>query len=221
MGRKESAPQVRRCSSAAAILTTVFRQIHRLYFKPMNYSLSPDMDSDGILARAHQFDPQALSQLHDQLYPQVYRYVAYRLDDPQACEDISSEVFLRLLNVLKKKVQTVQSARAWVMGTANHLVMDYYRNKYRRNVEKLENHDDLPDYHSPEGETESRQVHQEVQNAMLNLTDDQQHVIALRFSQELSLEETAQMMGKTVNAVKVLQYRALAALRRQLDRRYM
>lgn len=200
-------------------MTADFPRHLGLYFYPMGFPLTPDMDIDGLLVRAHQFDPQALAQLHDQLYPQVYRYVAYRLDDPQACEDISSEVFLRLLDVLKKKAQTVLSARAWVMGTANHLVMDYYRKKYRRKVENLDNHNHLSDHPSPEGETESKMIHQEVRDAMLNLTDDQQHVIALRFSQELSLEETAQMMGKTVNAVKVLQYRALAALRRQLDRR--
>ncbi|HWR66548.1 MAG TPA: sigma-70 family RNA polymerase sigma factor [Bellilinea sp.] len=179
------------------------------------------MENDALLDRAHHYDPQALAELHDQLYPQVYRYVAYRLDDPQACEDISSEVFLRLLDVLKKKVQTIQSARAWLLGTANHLVMDYYRHKYRRMTDNLDNHDNLPDHHSTEGETESRMIHQEVREAMLNLTIDQQHVITLRFSQELSLEETAQIMGKSVNAVKVLQYRALAALRRQLDRRMM
>ena len=179
------------------------------------------MEIDTILDRAHQFDPQALAELHDQLYPQVYRYIAYRLEDPQVCEDISSEVFLRLLDVLKKKGQTIQSARAWLLGTANHLVMDYYRHKYRRRTDNLDNHDDLPDHHTPEGETEARMIQQEVRAAMLNLTVDQQHVIALRFSQELSLEETAQLMGKTVNAVKVLQYRALAALRRQLDRRMM
>jgi RNA polymerase sigma-70 factor (ECF subfamily) len=179
------------------------------------------MESDTLLARAHQFDPQALAELHDQLYPQVYRYIAYRLDDPQVCEDISSEVFLRLLDVLKKQAQTIQSARAWLLGTANHLVMDFYRRKYRRNVEQLDGHDDIPDHHSPEGEAESRLIQQEVREAMLNLTVDQQHVIALRFSQELSLDETAQLMSKTVNAVKVLQYRALAALRRQLERRMM
>jgi len=51
---------------------------------------------------------------------------------------------------------------------------------------------------------------------MRRLTADQQHVLALRFTQELSLEETARMMKKSLNAVKVIQFRALAALRRLL-----
>lgn len=174
---------------------------------------------DDLLVRVHRFDPQALAELHDLLYPQVYRYVSYRLEDAQVCEDISSEVFLRLLDVLKHRVQTVQSARAWLLGTANHMVMDYFRQKYRRQVDNIADHDHLPDRTSLEGDVENQHVRQEIREALLNLTNDQQHVIALRFSQELSLEETAQTMGKSVNAVKVLQFRALAALRRQLDKR--
>jgi len=55
--------------------------------------MTSDSDSDALLKRAHRFDPQALAALHDELYPQVYRYVSYRCDDTQVCEDISSEVF--------------------------------------------------------------------------------------------------------------------------------
>lgn len=179
--------------------------------------MSTEWDTNALLERAHQFDSQALAVLHDELYPQVYRYVAYRVGDPQVCEDISSETFVRFLTVLQKKGQTVQSARGWLLGTANHLVMDFYRKKYRRRDENLDYHTHLPDQHNPEHEVENSFTHQEVRDALLKLTPDQQHVITLRFSQDLSLEETAQVMKKSVNAVKVLQYRALAALRRQLD----
>lgn len=181
--------------------------------------LPTEKDLDGLLEDARHFDPQALAALHDQLYPHVYRYVCYRVEDSQVCEDISAEVFLRFLVVLKKKGQKVQSARGWLLGTANHLVMDFYRKKYRRRDENLDHHTNLPDNHNPEQEAETSFTLEEVREAMHNLTSDQQHVITLRFSQEFSLEETARMMGKSINAVKVLQYRALAALRRQLDGR--
>lgn len=181
--------------------------------------MTTELESDTLLERAHLFDPQALAELHDQLYPEVYRYVCFRVSDAQVCEDISSEAFLRFLVVLKKKTQTVQSARGWLLGTANHLVMDFYRKKYRRRDEDLDHHINFPDHHSPEDEAEATFTNEEVRLAMRNLTGDQQHVIALRFTQDLSLDETARIMGKSVNAVKVLQFRALAALRRQLDGR--
>lgn len=177
-----------------------------------------DLENHELLARAAQLDEQALAELHDLLYPQVYRYVCYRVDDPMLCEDIASEVFLRLLDVLQRKTSRIQSVRAWLLGTANHLVQDHYRKHYRRQVDNLDDHDKLPSTHSPEVEADLAFVRSEIRAALRTLTPDQQHVIALRFSQELSLEETAQIMGKSVNAVKVLQYRAIAALRRQMDR---
>ena len=60
----------------------------------------------------------------------------------------------------------------------------------------------------------------EIRWAMSRLTPDQQHVLALRFSQDCSLEETASMVDKSVNAVKVLQFRTLAAMRRLLDEKW-
>src|SRR5574340_72411 len=114
------------------------KEISSVILNTLKFSreMSTEWDSDTLLERAHQFDPHALAALHDELYPQVYRYVAYRVGDPQVCEDISSEAFVRFLTVLKKKAQTVQSARGWLFGTANHLVMDFYRSKYRRRDER-------------------------------------------------------------------------------------
>ncbi len=178
------------------------------------------MTLEDLLTRAKKQDMQSLAALHDQLYPLVYRYVSYRLEDEQAREDITSETFVRLVDVLHKRGQSIQDLRAWLIGTAAHLVSDHYRRQYRRPESGLEQHEDLPDgLHTPEQAAEQRQIHNEVQQAMRRLTGDQQHVLALRFSQELSLEETARLMKKSVNAVKVLQFRALAALRRAMDER--
>ena len=59
----------------------------------------------------------------------------------------------------------------------------------------------------------------DVRRALHRLTPEQQHVLSLRFGSELSLEETAQLMERSVNAIKALQFRALAGLRRELERR--
>jgi RNA polymerase sigma-70 factor (ECF subfamily) len=171
---------------------------------------------DNLLERARKFDHEALAALHDQLYPVVYRYVRFRLDDDQACEDIASEVFLRFLNALRQSERVIQDARAWMLGTASNLVHDFYRLKYRRPQENIEDHESLIAPQSTEAVIETRFTSEEIRRVIQHLTGDQQHVLALRFSQELSLEETAQIMDKSVNAVKVLQFRALAALRRLL-----
>ncbi len=170
-----------------------------------------------LLQRAKQFEPQALTAIHDALYPQVFRYVSYRVDDPHTCEDITAEVFLRLLKALKKEDLTIDNLRAWLLGTAHHLVQDFYRKSYRHPTTRIEHQENLPNGHNPVDEAEQNATRHQIRRALLQLTDEQQHVLALRFSQELSVNETAKVMRKSVEAVKVLQFRALAALRRQLE----
>jgi RNA polymerase sigma-70 factor (ECF subfamily) len=174
------------------------------------------MESMTLLERIQQLDGQALAELHDQYYPHVYRYVCYRLQDHHIGEDISSEVFLRLLEALNQKKGPLTNLKGWLLGTAAHLVQDHLRGKYRRREEDLEDHEHIPAAGRTEQETEHKQDNQEVRRAFQTLTAEKQHVLALRFSQELSIEETAQLIGKSIGAVKVLQFRALAALRRQM-----
>lgn len=178
------------------------------------------MASENTLVRARRLDQETLTKIHDRYYPEVYRYVRYRLDDQQVCEDITAEVFLRLLDALHKNRGPNENIRGWLFGTASNLVNDHLRQRYARKEEPLENsaHSLTNDEH-PEGAYEDAWMQQQVRDAFHDLTPEQQHVLALRFSQERSLDETASIMGKTITAVKALQFRAVASLRRFLDER--
>lgn len=101
------------------------------------------------------------------------------------------------------------------MGTVSNIINDYYRVVYARPVSELTN--DIEDQKNLPDETVERADQGEiVRRALGKLTSDQQHVLALRFGSGLSLVETADIMVKKPNAIKQLQYRALAALRRQI-----
>ena len=178
------------------------------------------MASENTLVRAKRLDQATLTKIHDRYYPEVYRYVRYRLDNEQVCEDITAEVFLRLLDALHKNRGPNDNIRGWLFGTASNLVNDHLRQRYARKEEPLEGSThSLTDNNHPEGAYEDAWVHQQVRDALQELTAEQQHVLALRFSQERSLEETAGILGKTVTAVKALQFRAVASLRRLLEDR--
>jgi RNA polymerase sigma-70 factor, ECF subfamily len=177
------------------------------------------MDPEILLARAHQLDEEALAELHETFYPVVYRYVRFRLEDEQLVEDITAEVFLRLLAALHQQRKTVRDIRGWLLGTASNMVYDHLRQKYRHPTEELEQHEDLPDDMHPEAIVERDMDNQLIHEYVKELTDDQQQVLSLRFSQGMSIGETARIVHKSVNAVKVLQYRALSTLRRLLEGR--
>jgi RNA polymerase sigma-70 factor (ECF subfamily) len=123
---------------------------------------------------------------------------------------------MRLLQALRRTDRQIEDIRAWLMGTASNLVNDFYRNKYRQPVDDLAEREDIPEPQSIEVISEHNERLDEVSRCIRRLTPEQQHVLALRFSQELSLIETANIVGRSVNAVKVIQFRALAALRRLL-----
>jgi RNA polymerase sigma-70 factor (ECF subfamily) len=172
--------------------------------------------ADETLERARRFDAAALALIHDRYYSEVYRYVRFRLPEEAAAEDIASEVFLRLLDALNRQRGPVESLRGWLMGTASNLVNDHLRQRYARPTTDIEDEslELFAGYGSPESSQEDSWQRQQIQKAIGLLTEEQQHVLALRFGDDRSVEETAKIIGKSVNAVKALQFRALASLRR-------
>lgn len=160
-------------------------------------------------------DPQVVGAIYDRYFSEVYRYVLYRVGDPKTAEDIASDVFVRLLEAAERGRSPDTNLKGWLISTASHAVMDQFRKEYRKPEDALL--DSLPDMGpDPASEVDSREQNRAVQSAYLKLTPEQQHVLALRFGQGYSLEETASFMNKNVNAVKALQFRALAALQREI-----
>lgn len=176
-------------------------------------------DEEQLLDGARQFDRTALARIHDCFYELVYRYVRYRTDDTQTAEDAASEVFVRLIDALQGGKAPRQSLRGWLFGTANHIVNDHFRQRYRVQHEDLANHEGLTAEANtdPEHQIELDLSHKQLRDALTRLTPEQQHVVTLRFGQGLSHREVAQIVGKSEGAVKVLQFRALQALRRLLE----
>jgi RNA polymerase sigma-70 factor, ECF subfamily len=159
-------------------------------------------------------DSQVIGAVYDRYFPDVYRFVYYRLNNEQVAEDISSDVFVRLLEAVKKRRGPQTNLKGWLLATASHAVADFLRHAYRRPTDALS--DSMPDTAAPSltDEVDRREMVDSVRLAYDRLTSEQQNVLALRFGDGYSLDETATVMQKNVNAVKALQFRALAALQR-------
>lgn len=172
-------------------------------------------DTQRELDGLQKLDAQAIGAIYDQYFSEVYRYVLYRIGDPILAEDIASDVFVRLLEAVQSGQPPKTSLKGWLIGTASHIVMDHLRRKYRRPEDEIS--ESMPDLgQNVASEVDQREQNQIVNSAYAHLTPEQQHVLALRFGQGYSLDETAAFMNKNVNAVKALQFRALAALQREV-----
>ncbi|MDD2922141.1 MAG: sigma-70 family RNA polymerase sigma factor [Anaerolineales bacterium] len=173
------------------------------------------IDDKHALEGLQKLDPQTIGAVYDQYFSEVYRYVLYRVGDQTLAEDIASDVFVRLLESAQSGRTPQTNLKGWLIGTASHVVADHFRKKYRHPEEEIL--DSMPDL-APgiAAEVDQREQNNVVNAAYAKLTDEQQQALALRFGQGYSLEETAAIMKKNVNAVKALQFRALAALQREI-----
>jgi RNA polymerase sigma-70 factor (ECF subfamily) len=169
------------------------------------------LDED-LLTRAQQFEPEALQTLHRQLYQPVYRYIYLKIGDANASQDLTSDVFLRMLEALKGGRGWQTTPNAWIFGIARNVVADHYRRRERRPEVELDENA-LPAADPGLAQTV---IAAEEQTALLaameELTDEQRDVVFLRFMEGLSIKDVAEVMGKTEGAIKALQFRSMQAL---------
>jgi RNA polymerase sigma-70 factor (ECF subfamily) len=135
-------------------------------------------------------------------------------------EDLTGEVFLKAWQSLPKYIERGVPFLAFLFRIARNVLMDHYRHNNRLESKSP----DEMDGYKVEGTSEPVDVignqmeHQQILRVLSRLRPDYQSVLTLRFISELSPEETAQVMKRSVGAIRVLQHRALAALREEIDK---
>ncbi len=164
-----------------------------------------------LLERITRHDQQALAEVHERYFDPIYRYLSYRISDADAAADLTGEVFLALLKALKANKPPQTSLGGWLYAVARNLAADYLKKRVVTVPLLEEIESDLP---SLTDQVYLAHLAPTLRLAVRQLTEEQQHVIALRFGQGLSLAETAESMDKSVGAVKALQHRALLSLAR-------
>ncbi|MCZ7671817.1 MAG: sigma-70 family RNA polymerase sigma factor [Chloroflexi bacterium] len=170
-----------------------------------------------LITRAAQGDETAVLSLYHQRKTAVYTYIYYRVGgDDAVAEEITADVFLRMVAGLPTFVYRGRPLLAWLYTMARHCVADHFRQNGRFSQQPLS--DQYPDTSAgPEQQAALSLEKQRLRHAIAQLTEAQRDVVILRFSDGRSVAETAVLLDKKEGAVKTLTRRALAALRRQLD----
>ncbi|NMB67222.1 MAG: sigma-70 family RNA polymerase sigma factor [Chloroflexi bacterium] len=171
------------------------------------------MDESRLLQGARAFDPGCLAELYDRYSPEIYAYAWRLLGDVHLAEDCTAETFTRLLSALRSGGGPSDHLRAYLYRTAHNIATDHYRRHPPADLSEDLSSADPP----PEALAGLAQRQRQMRAALLRLTPEQRQVILLRFYQELDPAETAAALGRPTGAVKSLQHRALAALRRLLN----
>lgn len=162
-----------------------------------------------IVEAAKSGDADALAAMCQYVYARIYSFLYYRVKHREDAEDLTSEVVLKMAKALKSQHGDFY---AWIYRIARNRLIDFYR---KRSVRQEASLDELPQDISDQKDSMPKDIltKDHLYEAMAHLTKEQADVITLKFIQEYDNEEVAMIMGKSIGAVKVLQFRALRALR--------
>ncbi|HSS98166.1 MAG TPA: sigma-70 family RNA polymerase sigma factor [Terriglobales bacterium] len=170
-----------------------------------------------VINQAQRGDEEAVTLLYETHVDAIFEYVRYRVDSKSTAEDLTSEVFLRMVRGLANYQSQGVPFRAWLFRIAANLVIDHYRQRKKGSDAPL-----LDDYASDDTDPFDRLADSEnqlrLQLAIRALPEVYQDLLLLRFVENLPHTEIAKIMNKSAAALRAMQHRALKALAEQFER---
>lgn len=183
----------------------------------LHHLLPPD-EARELLRRARQYEERALTRIYNLFSDRVFRFIYYRVQDRPRAQDLTNEVFVRMLENIENFRPGGDDPSlvltGWIFTIARNMLVDEYRRQKIRATEPLPEGD-----HEMADEGFDLDLHltrADLQAALQRLTEEQQTVLLLRFEEGFTSAQIAKMMGKTDMAIKALQRRGLAAMARLL-----
>jgi RNA polymerase sigma-70 factor (ECF subfamily) len=186
-----------------------------------------------LLDDARRGETEALSMLYRQFLPGVFGYIAARVPDRATAEDLTSEVFLKMVEGISQlRASDEAGFAAWILQIARITVAGYYRKRENKPAlvsleprfweEEGSGANEAIPANNPDVDpvlrAESRDEWNTVVNAINTLTEEQRQVLIGRLILGYDVNTVARMIGKKANAVKALQFRALQSLQRLLEK---
>lgn len=161
---------------------------------------------------------EAVGEIYDRYHERIFRYLWARVSEKQLAEDLTAEVFMRMIIHLEHfrppaGLPPETAFQSWMYRIAHNLLVDHYRKESRRQDLNLEQVEHLAEEHSSlAGAVEQRLLFDQVQEMLHKLSQEYQDVLILRFMVGMPLQEVAHVLGKSLAAVKIAQHRGLQKL---------
>lgn len=179
--------------------------------------MPPSEDLRELIGRAKTRDPSAISELYDRYAGLMLRYIYVRVSEHELAQDLTQEVFIKVINGIERfEYRDEKAFLGWLYTIAANVLYSHQRRR-RVVATPFDTREDLIDQRSQD---DARAITDRValQQAIEQLTRDQQQVLALRFFADLSNSEIAGLLRRTEGAVKAIQHRAIQSLQKILDR---
>jgi RNA polymerase sigma-70 factor (ECF subfamily) len=178
---------------------------------------SPEQAKERLLVEAAQKDPTRFGELYEINFERVYAFIARRVGDRDAAEDLTSDTFHKALAGLPRFEWRGVPFAAWLLRIAANAIADRGQRAGRELA--VDDPPELSEEASADIDLEEVEHRARLFRLVEQLPPDQRRVIAMRFAEEKSIREIAGALGRTEGAVKQLQFRGLQSLRAQINNR--
>lgn len=172
-------------------------------------------DDTPLVLRAIRRDQEAFGELYDRHVVRVYRHIYYMVGNAADAEDLTAQTFLRAWEAIGRYQVRGAPFVSWLLRIAHNLGVSHLRSK-RDSSELHDGIVDTKERRDPEWSYQQTAEEELVREAILRLREEQRQVIILRFIEDLDYTEVADIIGKSVAAIRVIQHRALNSLRKQM-----
>jgi RNA polymerase sigma-70 factor (ECF subfamily) len=171
-----------------------------------------DINEKALLYRAHAGDREAAGTLYERYYRDIYSYIFYRVNDSATAEELSAEVFVRMIQELPGKLEHGKPFISWLYSLAKTVIKDH---AWLQDMTKTR--DEVIDpSNGKTGEQGSQEALSCFMRALQHLSDSQRELIIHRFVEGRTLTDIADLIQQSERAVTELQYQALNALEEAL-----
>jgi RNA polymerase sigma-70 factor, ECF subfamily len=155
--------------------------------------------------------PRALLALYDQALPDVYGYFVRRCADRATAEDLTSDTFLAAMDAARRESPPPMTV-PWLIGVARHKLADHYRRRHDRFSVPMA---DLPEPVEPDDHWDAELDRIVAESVLARLAEQHRTVLSLRYMDDCSVGECAELIGRTVHATEALLVRARRAFKKE------
>jgi len=175
------------------------------------------MKEEELIKKAQDGEAGAFGEIYDIYLPKIYRFVFIKVSRKEDAEDLSHQVFLSAWQNIQSFHFQGFPFSSWLYKIAWNAVIDHYRTKKPEESIELIAEDAISESSDFTKEIDINFEIGLVKKAILQLEEDQQNVIVMKFVNELSNKEIAGILGKSEGAVRVIQHRALKQLKEHIN----
>ncbi|MFA5000229.1 MAG: sigma-70 family RNA polymerase sigma factor [Patescibacteria group bacterium] len=189
----------------------------------MSFDLIKKFKNKQALSKLKSRDKEAFIKAYDENAEEIHRFVYFKVGNREEADDLTSMIFLKCWHHIQNKtLEDANTLRALLYKIARTSIVDYYRANSGRPAASLDDEENkieiMDDSEDPRDRLDREREIELIRRQLPLLKEEYREIIIMKFVNDLSLDEIADVSGKSKGSIKVMIHRALSALKEMVEK---